>query len=296
MQLRRLGVGGPLVSCVGFGGMPLSILGRPDEDQSVRAIHAALDAGATLLDTADVYSMDASDIGHNERLIARALREWSGDRDGIVVATKGGSTHPEVRRWAPDGRPEHLRAACERSLAALGVERIDLYQLHSVDRTVPYAESVGALAELRERGRIRWVGISNASIEHVEIARGIVPIQTVQNILNPFYRDSLRAPFLRRSVVAHCARHGIAFLAYSPAGGFLQKRIPSHPVVARIAEQRGASPHAVVLAWVRAQGDHVVPIPGSRNPEHARDAVLSWKLELTRRERRAIDRAAFPRE
>ena len=145
---RRLGGDAPLVSAVGYGGMHLSIQDRPLEEQGIRVIQAALDAGVTLIDTADVYCMDENDIGHNERLIARALKSWSGDRSRVIVATKGGMTRPRGR-WEMDGRPAHLKAACERSLKALGVERIDLYQLHVPDPRVPLAESVGALADLQ---------------------------------------------------------------------------------------------------------------------------------------------------
>src|SRR5262245_17842338 len=132
MKQRRLGPGGPEVSAIGYGGMMISIQGRPPEELGIRAIHAALDAGATLIDTADVYCLDDDDIGHNERLIAKALKQWSGRRDGIVVATKGGLTRP-AGQWHRQADPEHLHRACERSLKALGVERIDLYQLHAPD-------------------------------------------------------------------------------------------------------------------------------------------------------------------
>jgi len=160
---RRLGRDAPLVSAVGYGGMHLSIQDRPPEEQGIRVIHAALDAGVTLIDTADVYCLDNQDIGHNERLVARALGSWQGDRDQVTVATKGGVTRP-AGRWDTDGRPQHLRAACERSLKALGVERLDLYQLHAPDPKVPLAESVGALGELKQEGKIRWIGLSNVSV------------------------------------------------------------------------------------------------------------------------------------
>src|SRR5207245_2104807 len=151
-----------------------------------RTLHAALDAGMTLIDTADVYCLDDDDIGHNERLIARALAGWTGDRSGVIVATKGGLTRPRGS-WQRDARPERLRAACDASLAALGVERIDLYQLHAPDDAVPLADSVGALADLRAAGKIRWVGLSNVAVEEIDEARGIVPVTTVQNRMSPFF-------------------------------------------------------------------------------------------------------------
>jgi len=292
MQPHALGTGGPPVSPIGFGTMPLAITGRPDEVEAVRVIHAVLDAGVTLIDTADVYSMDAGDIGYGERLVAKALRTWSGDRDAVVVATKGGSTHPEPRRWQPNGRPEHIRRACQQSLKALQVEQIDLYQHHAVDPNVPYAESVGALAELRAEGLIRWVGISNVTRKHIAIARAIVPIQTVQNILSPFHRGALRRRLLRKSFVAYSTRLGLGILAHSPLGGSrLNHRLAADPVLRSIAQQRGRSPHAIALAWVRAQGPQVIPIPGARTVERALDSVSSAEIALTKAEVSAIDHA-----
>lgn len=291
MQTRPLGPGAPAVSAVGFGGMPLSIAGRPDDEaQAVQVLHAALDAGMTLVDTADVYCLDEHDLGHNERLVATALRTWGGRRDAVVVATKGGLTRPGGR-WEHDGRPASLRRACERSLRALGLECIPLYQFHRPDPGVPFAESVGALADLRREGKIRWVGLSNVSVDQIREAGAIVPVTAVQNRLNPFFREALDD-----GVVAHCAQEGIGFLAYSPVGGGrLNRKLPTIPLVQRIAAAHGATPHAVVLAWVLAQGPTVVVIPGARTVEHATDSAGAADLALTAAERAAIDGAAFDR-
>ena len=286
----------PRASAVGFGGMPLSILGRPDEPQALRVLHAVLDAGVTLIDTADVYSLDGSDTGHNERLIAEALRTWSGDRDSVIVATKGGSTHPEERVWRPDCRPEHIQAACEASLKALGTDRLDLYFLHTYDERVPYADSVGAVARLREQGKVRWVGVSNVSRQRLDVARSIVPVQVVQNMLNPFVRGVLHKRFLRPSLLQRCAKLGLGFMAHSPTGGWLNKRLADHAVVSRIAAAHACSPHAVALAWVLAQGPNVFAIPGARRVEHALDSAAAADLVLSAAELRAIDDADFPRE
>ena len=288
MKTRPLGPGAPAVSAVGFGGMPLSISSRPREEDGINVIHAALDAGMTLIDTADVYCLDDDDIGHNERLIARALATWTGDREAITVATKGGLIRPGGR-WEPNGRPEHLKAACERSLKALGVKRIGLYQFHAPDPDVPFAESVGAFAELREEGKIRWVGLSNVSVDQIREARDIVPVVTVQNRLNPFFREAVET-----GVVKYCDDHGIGFLAYSPVGGGrLNKKLPDHPVVRSVAERLGASAHVVVLAWVLAQGPSVIIIPGARSVEHVRDSAGASELELDEEDLRAIDAAEF---
>ena len=288
MRTRPLGPNAPAVSAVGFGGMPLSLTRRPPEEQGIEVIAAALDAGVTLIDTADVYCLDDDDIGHNERLIARALAEWPGERDSIVVATKGGFTRPGGD-WVRNGRPEHLRAACERSLAALGVERIDLYQLHAPDPDVPFAESVGTLADLQAEGKIRWIGLSNVSVDEIETARAIVEVVTVQNRLNPFFRESLET-----GVVKYCSAWGIGFLAYSPlGGGRLQKRLPDHAAVRPIADGHGVSAHAVVLAWVLSRSPGVIAIPGARTVEHARDSAAAADLVLSEEELAAIDAAEF---
>ena len=288
MQVKSLGPGAATVSAVGLGGMHLSIDGRPSEDVALRVIHASLDSGVTLIDTADVYCLSHLDIGHNERLIAKALKSWKGPRDQVVVATKGGLERPDGR-WTNNGRPEHLFRACDASLKALGMDRIDLYQLHAPDPRVPFKESVGAVAELAARGKIRWAGLSNVSVEEIELARTITPIVSVQNRLNPFFREALE-----EGVVEHCDREGLGFLAYSPAGGGrLNLKIPSHPVVKRIAERRKRSPHAIVLAWVLAQGRSVIVIPSARTAEHAVDAARSADIELDQQELEDIDRAEF---
>jgi aryl-alcohol dehydrogenase-like predicted oxidoreductase len=290
VKRRPLGPGAPAVSAVGYGGMHLSIEGRPPEAQGIRVIQAALDAGVTLIDTADVYCLDQHDIGHNERLIAAALAGWRGDRSAVTVATKGGVVRP-AGRWESDARPAQLRAAAERSLRALGVERLDLYQLHAPDPKVPFAESVGELARLREAGKIRWVGLSNVSVMQVREAQAIAPIATVQNRLNPFFQESRESGMVR-----DCAEQGIGFLAYSPTGGGrLTRKLPSHPVLAQIAARLGVSAHAVVLAWALAQSPTVIVIPSARTVEHALDSIGSADLELTPNDLAAIDAAEFSR-
>ncbi len=290
MVTRSLGPGAPAVTVVGFGGMPLSTQGRPTKPDAIRVLHKVLDAGVSLIDTANVYCLDDDDIGHNERLIAKALQAWPGNQDDIVVATKGGMTRPEGR-WEHDARPERLLRACDRSLAALGVERIDLYQLHAPDPQIPLEESVGALAELQRAGKIRWIGLSNVSVSEIERARRMVEVVTVQNRLNPFFREAVET-----GVVEHCEAHGVGLLAYSPVGGGrLNKKLPNHPILQPIARRLGVSPHAVVLAWVIAQGSSVIPIPGARTVEHALDSLTAADVELTPDDLGAIDEAEFSR-
>ena len=290
MHRRLLGPGAPAVTAVGYGGMHLSIEGRPPEEQGLRVLRAALDAGVTLIDTADVYCLDQRDIGHNERLIAKALAGWAGERSSVTVATKGGVVRP-AGRWDSDARPEQLRAACERSLRALGVDRLDLYQLHAPDPRVPLADSIGELARLREAGKLRWIGLSNVNLAQIRQAQGITPITSVQNRLNPFFRESLAG-----GVVAYCAEQGIGFLAYSPTGGGrLTKTLPAHPVLASIARRLGVSAHAVVLAWALAQSPTVIVFPSARTVDHALDSVGAADLVLGEDDLTAIDAAEFSR-
>lgn len=286
---RPLGPGLPEVSIVSYGAWPLSDSpDRPGETEAIRAVHAALDGGATLIDTADAYCLDESEVGHNERLVARALASWSGPREKIVVATKGGCVRPGGR-WLDDGRPEHLREACAQSLQALGVDRIDLYQLHAPDPKVPFEETIGALAELQREGKIRWVGLSNVSVEQIRTAREIVEIVSVQNRLNPFFREAVDD-----GVVAYCDTEGLGYLAYSPVGGGrLNRKLPGIPVLREIAGRHDTSPHAVALAWVLSRGTSVIVIPSARRQEHIVDSQVAARLVLDRDELAAIDAAEF---
>ncbi|HET6795896.1 MAG TPA: aldo/keto reductase [Gemmatimonadales bacterium] len=290
MTRRRLGADAPLVSAVGYGGMHLSIQDRPPEVQGIRVIHAALDAGVTLIDTADVYCLDDTELGHNERLIAQALKSWGGDRSRVIVATKGGMRRPSGR-WEMDGRPEHLRTACERSLQALGVEALDLYQLHVPDPKVPLTESVGALAELQREGKVRWIGLSNVSVAEIREAQTVARITSVQNRLNPFFREALT-----EGVVAYCTEQGLGFLAYSPTGGGrLTRKLPAHPVLRPLAVRLGTTPHALVLAWILARSPSVIVIPSARTVDHALDSVSAASLTLDQSDLAAITTGEFSR-
>jgi aryl-alcohol dehydrogenase-like predicted oxidoreductase len=283
MPTRRLG--GLQVSAIGLGEMPMSLAGRPDEAQSVRTIHAALDAGVTLIDTADAYCRDDSEVGHGERLVAKALAAWPGDRDRVLVATKGGHTR-EGGEWYLDGRPEHLRQACEASLRALGVEAIGLYQFHRPDPKVPFAESVGAMAELKAAGKVRLVGLSNVSVDQIRQARQLVQVASVQNEFSPRFRRS-------EGELAFCAAEGIAFLPWSPLGGIGRGRDLGgrHRVFGEVAEAHGVSAQQVALAWQLAKAPAVIPIPGSSRPETITDSAAAASLRLSDDELARLDRA-----
>ena len=268
---------------VGLGGMYLSITGRPDEAQAIATIHAALDAGVTLIDTADVYCLDDGDLGHNERLIAKALR---GRSEKVLVATKGGLGRPKGA-WTRDASVGHLTKACEASLKALDVSAIDVYQLHAPDPAVPFAESVGVLSRLKEAGKIRNVGLSNVSLAELDEARAIVPVVSVQNRWNPRHRDPEED-----GVLAACEKHGIAFLPYSPFGGASgAKGLSSVGKLADEAKARGVSPHRLVIAWMLARSPIVIPIPGARRSESIVDSSKATTLSLSKADLEAIERS-----
>ena len=274
MQQRT--IAGQQVGAIGLGAMPLSVEGRPSEDDAVRVVHAALDAGVRLVDTADAYCLGAAEVGHNERLVATALATWSGDPDDVLVATKGGHTRPPDDSWALDGSPAHLRAACDDSLRALGVETIGLYQLHRPDPQVPWAESVGALEELRQEGKVRMVGVSNADQDQIREALTLTPLASVQNELSPASRGSL--PELEL-----CTSLGVAFLPWSPLGGMSAAAGlgEQHAAFGEVARERRVSPQQVCLAWLLALSPSCIPIPGSSRPASILDSVQAADLELT---------------
>ncbi|NUT36735.1 MAG: aldo/keto reductase [Hamadaea sp.] len=291
--MRTRLIGDAKVGAIGLGAMPLSVEGRPDEARAIATIHAALDAGVTVLDTADSYHWHAGEAGHNELLIAQALRAYG--RHDVLVATKGGRGRPGDGSWTVDGRPEHLRRAARDSLRRLGGDAIGLYQLHKPDPTVPYADSVGALKDLLDDGLIRAAGLSNVSSEQILAARDILgdALVSVQNEFSP-------AVLGGREQLDLCARLGIAFLPWSPLGGISRSSLdgpgpapggpggpgpggeaPARTAFHRIAAQRGTSPHQVCLAWHLAQSPTVLPIPGASRPESINDSARAADLVLT---------------
>ncbi|MER7516312.1 aldo/keto reductase [Streptomyces sp. NPDC126499] len=286
MRYRLLG--GTPVSAIGLGAMPLSIEGRPDEARALATVHAALDAGVTLLDTADSYHPPSGEPGENERLLARALAAYGGDRDTVLVATKGGRGRSADGGWTVDGRPEHLRRAAEASARRLGLPAIGLYQLHKPDPAVPYAESLGAIRELLDAGTIRLAGVSNVDREQILLAREILGerLVSVQNRYSPAVRDG-------EAELRLCAELGLAFLPWSPLGGIsrssldgasAQEADPRFGAFHRVARARGVSPQRVALAWLLARPGSVVPIPGASRPETARDSAAATELVLTKAE------------
>ena len=276
--MRQRQLGDVHVGAIGLGGMPMSIEGRPEEARSLATIHAALDAGVTLIDTADAYHLKAGEVGHNEELIARGLRTWSGDTSAVIVATKGGHLRPGDGSWTRNGDPAYLEQAAKESARRLGVEAIGLYQFHRPDPKVPYAESVGALADLLDEGVILRAGISNASVAQIDEANEVLGgrLVSVQNQFSPAFRSS-------RGELDHCARLGIAFLPWSPLGGIRNagELGSRHAALAEIANTHGVSPQQVTLAWQLSLADVVIPIPGASRPESIEDSVRAAELELS---------------
>lgn len=293
MPVPQRSIGDVQVSAIGLGAMPLSVGQRPDEADAVRTIHAALDAGVSLIDTADAYHRPADDVGHddtghNESLIATALREWSGDADSVLVATKGGHLQSSAGEWTVDGRPEHLKQAVKDSAQRLGADTIGLYQHHRPDPAVPYEETIGALRDLLDDGVIRLAGISNADLDQIRLAHDLLDgrLASVQNQFSPAFRSS-------RAELDLCAELGIAFLPWSPLGGMgkaaeLGDRFAAF---AEVADARGVSPQQVCLAWQLALSPTVVPIPGASRAESILDSLQAASLELTDDEVARLDAA-----
>lgn len=276
--MRTRTIGDRQVGAIGLGGMPMSIEGRPDEGRSIATIHAALDAGVTLIDTADAYHLHAGEVGHNESLIAKALASWGGDSSGVLVATKGGHLRPGDGSWTRDGSPDHLRRACEASLKRLGTEAIGLYQFHRPDPLVPYEESIGAIRDLYDAGKIQMAGISNADPAQIRTAQQILGdrLVSVQNQFSPAFGSS-------RPELDLCTELGLAFLPWSPLGGIGSAATlgSSHAPFHQVAQELGVSPQRVCLAWMLAISPVVIPIPGASRPETIRDSAAAADLTLT---------------
>lgn len=277
------------VSAIGFGGMPISIEGRPDEAQAVATVHAALEEGITLFDTADAYHLHADEVGHNESLIARAVASWGGDTSDVLIATKGGHLRPGDGTWTLNGRPEYIKRAAEASLKRLGVEAIGLYQFHRPDPEVPYEDSVGAIRDLLDEGKIRLAGISNATPERIRLSQEILGgrLASVQNQFSLAFRSS--EPELEL-----CDELGIAFLPWSPLGGISSASALGDRFSAfgKVAEARGVSPQVVALAWHLSRSPWVIPIPGSSRPASIRDSASAVDLVLTDEEVALLDAPA----
>lgn len=307
MKKRTLGRNGPLVSAIGLGCMGMSeFYGPRDDEQSTATIHAALDLGITLFDTADMYGS-----GHNEELLGRAIR---GMRDRLAIATKFGNVRgPGGSFLGINGKPEYVRKACEASLKRLGVETIDLYYQHRVDPTTPIEDTVGAMAELVREGKVRFLGLSEAGASTIRRAHAVHPITALQT------EYSLWTRHVEEEILPTCRELGIGFVPYSPLGrGFLTGRIKAitdlkegdvrhvHPrfqgenlarnlkiaeTVEKFAAEKKCTPAQLALAWCLAAGEDVVPIPGTKKTAYLRENVKAVDVHLTAEDRGRIGKA-----
>ena len=265
MPVRRLGFGAMRLCGPGVWGEPL------DPGQSRRVLKRVIELGVTLIDTADAYGPNIS-----EQLIADTLYPYP---EGVVIATKGGLTRPRREAWERNGRPEHLRAACEGSLRRLKLQRIDLYQLHAPDPRVPLEDSVGALADLQAAGKIRHIGLSNVSVEELRRARRVAPIVSVQNRYNLSDRAS-------EDVVDECEKEGIAFLPWHPLDA--GRSTSDSGALSRVARRHGATPAQVAIAWLLARSPVMAPIPGTSSMAHLNENTAAARLKLSAEDLRAL--------
>jgi pyridoxine 4-dehydrogenase len=266
LVVRRMGFGAMRITGNGIWGPP------PDVDQAKATLRRVVELGVNFIDTADSYGPDVS-----EELIAEALSPYP---DDLVIATKGGLVRPGPGRWDADGRPAHLREACEGSLRRLRLEQIPVYQFHRPDPRVPLAESLGTLVQLKDEGKIRHIGISNVSQAQLREAQQLTPIVSVQNRYNVSDRKS-------ESMVDTCEQEGIAFLPWAPI-----QQADGNPAVAEAAKRHDTTPRQIVLAWLLARSPQMLPIPGTGSPEHAAANVEAASIELSPDEVAAITQAA----
>jgi len=265
LTVNRLGFGAMRITGEGVWGWP------PDRGLAAAALRRAVELDVNFIDTADSYGPEVS-----ETLIAEALHPYPED---LVIATKAGLVRPAAFRWEPDGRPEHLREACEGSLRRLKLDQIPLYQLHRPDPKVPFAESIGALVELKDEGKIRHIGVSNVTEDELEQAQQLTPVVSVQNRYNAFDRSS-------EPIVDLCEQAELVFLPWAPI-----QEADRHQAVSAAASRLGVSERQVVLAWLLARSPQILPIPGSGSAEHIEANVVAASLELTPDEIAAITNA-----
>src|SRR5947208_9298541 len=267
LSVNRLGFGAMRITGEGIWGWP------PNRENAKKVLRRAVDLGVNLIDTADAYGPETSEL-----LIAEALHPYP---KGVVIATKGGLTRPGPNNWVPNCRPEYLSQCVNGSLKRLRLERIDLYQLHTVDPKVPMEDSLGALKEMRDAGKIRHVGLSNVEPEQIERARKVVPIATVQNQYNVANRRSENA-------LKYCEKEGLGFMPWSPVGG---GRSLKGGAMEAVAKEQNASVYQVAIAWLLHRSPVMLPIPGTSSVAHLEENVAAGKLQLTPAEMKALDSA-----
>ena len=285
METKQLGKTNVNISSIGLGGMPMSISNRPSEAEAIAVIHRALALGVTLIDTADSYCQDESDKHHNEKLIAKAMQQYTGDTSQVIVATKGGLMRPKGN-WTRNGNPKHLRETIRTSFEALGGSKpIDVWQYHAPDLNYTIKEALTPAKEAVEQGLIRFIGVSNFSVEQIKQAQDVVDIVSVQNQYNPWYRQPESD-----GVLKYCETQNLTFFPWSPLGG--SRRVTSLqdiPIIAQLAQAKAVSVYQIVLAWLKAKSPCIVPIPGASKIASIEDSVGAVEVKLNDTEINQID-------
>lgn len=254
--------------------MRLSIAERPDEDQAFQVIRTFIEQGGNFIDTADVYCLDDTERGHNERFIDQTLKKL-GVRNEVIVATKGGMYRPRGE-WLIDARPKVLRESCERSLKHLQQDTLFLYYLHTVDPKVPFEDSLGELVRLKEEGKIRYIGLSNVSLEELQRGMALTEIACVQNQFNLSQRDDLD-----NGLIEFCREQKINYIPYRPLGGRIdQQALKQSDFLSQLADQYHCSIQQLMLAWMLQLGDHIIPIPGTTSPDHLTELMKTTHILL----------------
>ncbi len=271
------------VNAIGLGAMPLSLDGRPDEAQALGVIKAFVDGGGNFIDSANVYCVDDSDVGHNEKLIAKALSKLE-ESNNIIVATKGGLRRPKGD-WTADASPAWLRQSCEKSLRDLNTNSIFLYQLHALDPDVPLTDSVGELARLKGEGKIQHIGLSNVTVEHIQLALSITNIISVQNRCNLFERTSFK-----NGVVKFCEENKITFIAHSPVGGHSQHaQRADNILLKKLAEKYDASTYQIMIAWLLNKSSSILTIPGASKMSSIVDSLQATNVEISKEDMQLLE-------
>lgn len=286
MEKTRLGDTDVQISRLGFGGMNLSLKGRPSEEKGIELLHRVLELGYTFIDTADAYCIDESEKHHNERLIASALDGYAGNMREIVIGTKGGCMRPEAGRWTRNGRPSHIRETIRESSEALGGRPIDLWQHHAPDPEIPIEETLGAARDMQEEGLIKHIGVSNYTVAQLDRAREVVDLVSVQNRYNPWHRQP------ENGMLSYCEKADLTFIPYSPLGGTSRaKSFDQYEGIVDLAAMKGISHQRLVLAWLMAKSPVIVPIPGATRVASVEDSARALEVELNAGEITEIDRA-----
>jgi len=282
-KLHRLNKTNIEVYAIGLGAMPLSLAGRPDEVQALSVIETFINGGGNFIDSANVYCVDDSDVGHNEKLIAKALSELESEND-IIVATKGGLRRPKGD-WTVDANPEWLRRSCEKSLKDLNTDSIFLYQLHSPDPDIPLTDSIGELSRLMDEGKIQHIGLSNVNVEHIQLALSITNITSVQNRCNLFERKSFS-----NGVIKFCEKNDITFIAHSPVGGHSQHvQRAENILLKKLAEKHHASTYQIMIAWLLHKSPSILPIPGATKTSSISDSLEAINIELSKEDMQLLE-------